>query len=77
MSYIVEVREDGLLAVPPELRDRVRPGNRYILEFGGESLLLRPLTPEANARSFREWAARQPKGRGLPDSAVGRDGIYD
>jgi len=35
------------------------------------------LSPAERAADFRRWAASHEGGPGLPDSAVGRDAIYD
>ena len=37
----------------------------------------RTLSPAERAADFRRWAASHDSGPGLPDSAVGRDAIYD
>ena len=41
------------------------------------SLLPRDLSPAERAADLKRWAARHEHGLGLPDSAVGRDAIYD
>jgi hypothetical protein len=37
----------------------------------------RNLPPAERAADLRRWAARHERGPGLPDSAIGRDAIYD
>lgn len=37
----------------------------------------RKLSPAARAADLRRWAASHERGPGLPDSAIGRDAIYD
>jgi hypothetical protein len=37
----------------------------------------RDLPPAERAAELKRWAARHEGGPGLPDSAVGRDAIYD
>ena len=38
---------------------------------------LRSLPPTERAADLERWAASHERGPGLPDSAVGRDAIYD
>ncbi|MSU57721.1 MAG: hypothetical protein EXS35_05990 [Pedosphaera sp.] len=37
----------------------------------------RDLSPAERAADLKRWAARHERGPGLPDSAIGRDAIYD
>lgn len=37
----------------------------------------RKLSPAERAADLQRWAASHERGPGLPDSATGRDGIYD
>lgn len=37
----------------------------------------RNLSPAERAVDLRRWAASHERGPGLPDSAIGRDAIYD
>ena len=37
----------------------------------------RNLAPAERAAELRRWAASHERGPGLPDSAIGRDAIYD
>jgi hypothetical protein len=37
----------------------------------------RNLPPAERAADLRRWAASHERGPGLPDSAIGRDAIYD
>jgi len=38
---------------------------------------LRNLPPAERAADLKRWAASHERGPGLPDSAIGRDAIYD
>lgn len=37
----------------------------------------RQLSPTERAADLKRWAASHERGPGLPDSAIGRDAIYD
>ena len=86
MRFIVEVKDGGLLALPPEARQRVSAHPRYVLEIQGDVLILRPeerepfwatATPEQRKQAFLQWAARHKEGPGLPDEALRRETLYD
>ena len=86
MRFIVEVKDGGLLALPPEAKQHVSAHARYVLEIQGEVLILRPeerppfwatATPEQRKHGFLQWVARHKEGPGLPDEALRREALYD
>jgi hypothetical protein len=38
---------------------------------------IRNLTPSERAEELKQWAASHDRGPGLPNSAIGRNAIYD
>ncbi len=47
------------------------------LRAGTNGHAARQLPPAERAADLKRWAASHERGPGLPDSAVGRDAIYD
>ena len=43
----------------------------------GNAQISHKLSPAERAEDLRRWAASHERGPGLPDSAIGRDAIYD
>ena len=87
MSTILEVDESGTLHLPANILPKSAPHTRYVASAHGQQLILAPAdgkeafwetaTPEERAIDILHWAASHADGPGLPDEAVGRDGIYD
>jgi hypothetical protein len=86
VGNIVEVNEQGVLTLPPEVLPQVSPHKRFVLEVQGDVLVLRPeraeafwvsASPERRAAAFRDWAAGHEEGPGLPDEALRRENLYD
>ncbi len=87
MSQIVEVNEEGMLSLPAEVLERVKPHRRFVVEVSNSTLILRPeakaqpfwatATPEERAEDLRQWVASHKDGPGLPAEALSRDTIYD
>ena len=48
-----------------------------LLQAESRAGALRNLPPAERAADLERWAASHERGPGLPDSAVGRDAIYD
>ena len=48
-----------------------------LLQAESSGSALRSLSPAQRAADLERWAASHERGPGLPDSAVGRDAIYD
>jgi hypothetical protein len=87
MSTILEVDETGTLHLPARILPEAAPHTRYVASTYGNQLILAPAnsqralwqsaSPEERAADILKWAASHSDGPNLPDSAVGRDGIYD
>lgn len=87
MEQVVEVNEDGVLALPAELLHSAEPHTRYQVSVHGDTITIRPAdaekpfwmtaTPQERADDFLEWVRGLPPGPGLSDWAVSRDSIYD
>ena len=76
MSTLAEI-EKAAQALPPQQK-------RELMSFLGAQLraethrhVPRNLPPVERAAELRRWAGSHEQGPGLPDSAVGRDAIYD
>ena len=48
-----------------------------LLRSGIRRRAIRNLSPAERAQDLKRWAASHERGPGLPNSAVGRDAIYD
>src|SRR5437867_13446354 len=48
-----------------------------LLQSESNGRALRNLPPAERAADLKQWAASHEHGPGLPDSAIGRDAIYD
>lgn len=87
MSHIVEIDEDGMLPLPAEVLEQVKPNRCFVIEVTNGTLVLRPepgarplwatATPEERAKEIRRWVARHKGGPGLPLEALSRETIYD
>jgi len=87
MSQVVEINEEGVLALPAEVLEQVKSQRRFVVQFINGMLILRPehkslpfwatATPEERAEDLRQWVGSHKDGPGLPDEALKRDTIYD
>lgn len=87
MSTVLETDAAGGLRLPPELLPHATPFHRYLVETEAEWVVVREAdgakafwqtaTAEERAVDILRWAASPREGRGLPDSALARDTIYD
>ncbi len=75
MSSLAEI-ERAAAALPPEQKQELMLflGARLRGDNGHDR---RKLLPAERAADLQRWAASHERGPGLPDSAVGRDAIYD
>jgi hypothetical protein len=87
-SYILEVSEEGVLRLPPELIHQIKLYSRYRLEIQDDTLILYPQSdqplwtvssPEQRAAQLRQWAngIERPSAPPLSDDALKRDAMYD
>lgn len=87
MSHIVEINEEGVLTLPAEVLEQVKPYKRFMVEVHNGTLVLQPeskplpfwatATPEERAEDLRQWVASHKGGPGLPDEALSRETMYD
>ena len=87
MNQVVEINEEGVLSLPAEVLEQVKPHKRFVVEVHNGTLVLHPeseplpfwatATPEEWVKSFREWVASHKEGPGLPLEALSRETIYD
>jgi hypothetical protein len=76
MSTLAQI-QDAARELSPQQKQELM---RFLAAHSGsesDGNLPRNLPPEERAAEFRRWAASHEDGPGLPDSAVGRDAIYD
>ena len=75
MSSLAEI-EKAAEALPPEQKQELILflGAR-LREANGNGR--HHFSPAERAADLRQWAASHQRGPGLPDSAIGRDAIYD
>lgn len=76
MSTLAEI-EKAVEKLPPQQKQELMLflGARLRAETNGYAP--RTFTPAERAADLRRWAASHERGPGLPDSAIGRDAIYD
>jgi hypothetical protein len=88
MIYILEINQQGVLQIPPDMLPYIQPHTRYQVEVRGEILILRPeqsqpfwqtATPEQRVAKFQEWVTqtRRPVSPVLSDKAISRETIYN
>ena len=87
MNQIVEINEDGMLPLPAEVLEQVKPNRCFVIEVTDGTVILRPepgarplwatATPEERAKEIRQWVARHKGGPGLPLEALSRESMYD
>ena len=75
MSSLVEI-EKAAEALPPEQKEKLILFLGARLREASRNGRHKP-SPAERAADLQRWAASHERGPGLPDSAVGRDAIYD
>jgi len=76
MSTLAEIEQAAEKLSPEQKRELMRfLGGQLQADANGHALLKLP--PAERAADLRRWAASHERGPGLPDSATGRDAIYD
>lgn len=76
MSTLAEI-EQAVKKLPTQQKQELMQflGAQLRAERNGHAP--RNLSPAERAADLRRWAASHERGPGLPDSAIGRDAIYD
>ena len=76
MSTLAEIEKATEKLSPQQKQELMHfLGARLQVESNGHGR--RKLSPGERAADLRRWAASHERGPGLPDSAIGRDAIYD
>ena len=76
MSTLAEIEQAAEKLSPPQKQKLMQfLGARLRGEANGNGE--RKLSPAERAADLQRWAASHERGPGLPDSAIGRDAIYD
>ena len=76
MSTLAEIEQAVEKLSPEQKRELVRfLGSQFPDEARAD--LPRKLPPSERAAELQRWAASHERGPGLPESAIGRDAIYD
>ena len=76
MSSLAEIEKAAEKLSPPQKQKLMQfLGARLRGEANGNGE--RKLSPAERAGDLQRWAASHERGPGLPDSAIGRDAIYD
>ena len=76
MSTLVEIEKAAEKLSPQQKQELMLfIGERLRAETNGHAP--RNLPPAERAAELKHWAASHERGPGLPDSATGRDAIYD
>jgi hypothetical protein len=76
MSTLAEI-EKAAQALSPQQKRKLISFLGAQLQADSRSRVPRDLPPGERAAEFRRWAGAHEPGPGLPDSAVGREAIYD
>ena len=76
MSTLAEI-EQAVEKLPPHQKQELMLflGAQLRAETNGRAP--QKLSPAERAADLQRWAASHERGPGLPDSAIGRDAIYD
>ena len=76
MSTLAEIEKAAEKLSPQQKQELMLfLGTRLRAETNGHAP--RNLSPAERAADLKRWAASHERGPGLPDSAIGRDAIYD
>ena len=76
MSTLSEI-ENAAVKLPPQQMQELMCFLGAQLSIQSEGQAPRSLPPAERAADLNRWAAAHERGPGLPDSAIGRDAIYD
>lgn len=76
MSTLAEI-ENAAVKLPPQQMQELLRFLGAQLNPRSEGPVPRSLPPAERAGDLKGWAAAHERGPGLPDSAIGRDAIYD
>ncbi|HEY9171077.1 MAG TPA: hypothetical protein VI136_02220 [Verrucomicrobiae bacterium] len=76
MSTLAEI-EQAAEKLPPQQKRKLMMFLGARLQAEAHAMFPRNLSPAERAADLKRWAAHHERGPGLPDSAVGRDAIYD
>ena len=87
MNHTVKMSDEGLIRLPSDVLEQLKPHTRFIVEVRDRTVVLRPeaeekpfwatATPEEWVKDFHEWVASHKGGPGLSDEAVSRESMYD
>jgi hypothetical protein len=88
MATVLESDETGSLTVPISALLKTPPRAEYTAQVQGNLLVIEPIikgtqpfwktaSPQERAADILKWSLQNQDGPGLPDSAVGRDSIYE
>jgi len=76
MSTLAEIEKAAVKLSPQQMQELMRfLGAQLREESDGDAP--RKLPPAERAADLKRWAALHERGPGLPDSAIGRDAVYD
>jgi len=73
MSSLVEIEQAAEALSPEQKQELMLFLGTRLHETNGQQ----KLSPTERAADLQRWAASHETGPGLPDSAIGRDAIYD
>ena len=76
MSTLAEIENAAVKLSPQQMQELMRFLGAQ-LSARSEDHAPRTLPPAERAADLKRWAAAHERGPGLPDSAIGRDAIYD
>ena len=76
MSTLAEIENAAVKLTPQQMQELMR---FLSVQLSAQSTgpAPRSLPPAERAADLKRWAAAHERGSGLPDSAIGRDAIYD
>lgn len=87
MNPIVEVNEDGVLCLPTEILEAIKPNTRFVVEVNNGRLILYPqsksqpfwatATTEERSERLMQWVLTHKDGPNLPDEALRRENMYE
>jgi hypothetical protein len=75
MSALLEIEQAVAKLSPQQKQELMRHLGAQLQDTNGHAP--RQLAPAERAADLQRWAASHERGPGLPDSAIGRDAIYD
>jgi hypothetical protein len=75
VSTLTEIEQAVARLSPQQKQELMRHLGAQLQDTNGHAP--RRLSPAERAADLQRWAASHDRGPGLPDSAIGRDAIYD